>query len=598
MTIADGTPTRTETGLSLAADFTVPLDLVTETVAILGQRGSGKTSTAVVVVEEIVGAGHPAIVIDPLGVWWGLRSSADGKHDGLPVVIFGGDHSDVALTEQSGRVIAEAVVTERFAAIIDLSLLSKSASRRFMADFIETLYHRNREALHVVVDEADLFAPQRNLAPEAARLLGAMEDLVRRGRARGLGCTLITQRPAVLNKDVLSQASMLVAMRMTGKHDVAAIDEWVRLHADEEDARTLKGSLPSLPIGAAWFWSPGWLGVLEKVQVRRRTTFDSSATPKVGEARRLPKRMAEVDLDSIGAQIAAAAEISKANDPRALRAHVAQLERELAALRAAAPATSTVETVTEYVIDPKAVEAVADLEVRAAAALETAQSVVDQVSRIAVVLEQTELREPTRAASATSPAAVDAPKPRTSSAGAAGTPAAAPASLEDVHLKAGARRLLETLASQHPARLTKTQLATLAKLKVTGGTFSTYWGQIRRLGFVDERGSGRDAVFALTPAGFAYLGEDVPSAPMSGQEVIGSYAAVLKAGARQMLMAVVDAWPGQLTREDLATATDLAVTGGTFSAYLGTLRRNGLVDVGPDGVRLAEDLGQSLTASS
>ena len=32
-----------------------------------------------------------------------------------------------------------------------------------------------------------------------------MEDLVRRGRARGLGITLITQRPAVLNKDVLTQ---------------------------------------------------------------------------------------------------------------------------------------------------------------------------------------------------------------------------------------------------------------------------------------------------------------------------------------------------------------------------------------------------------
>lgn len=62
-------------------------------------------------------------------------------------------------------------------------------------------------------------------------------------------------------------------------------------------------------------------------------------------------------------------------------------------------------------------------------------------------------------------------------------------------------------------------------------------------------------------------------------------------------MTVVDAWPGQLTREDLATATDLAATGGTFSTYLGTLRRNGLVDVGPDGVRLAEDLGRSLTAS-
>jgi DNA helicase HerA-like ATPase len=75
--------------------------------------------------------------------------------------------------------------------VIDLSLLSKSASRTFMAPFLERLYHRNREALHVVIDEADAFAPQRAQA-DGLRLLGAMEDLVRRGRARGIGVTLIT----------------------------------------------------------------------------------------------------------------------------------------------------------------------------------------------------------------------------------------------------------------------------------------------------------------------------------------------------------------------------------------------------------------------
>ena len=119
-------------------------------------------------------------------------------------------------------------------------------------------------------------------------MLGAMSDLVRRGRVRGLGATLITQRPATLNKDILTQAEVLIALRMTGPRDVQAIDEWVRLHADEGEAREVKASLASLPVGTAWVWSPGWLELLRRVQVRQPRTFDSSSTPRPGQRRPAP----------------------------------------------------------------------------------------------------------------------------------------------------------------------------------------------------------------------------------------------------------------------------------------------------------------------
>jgi len=70
---------------------------------------------------------------------------------------------------------------------------------------------------------------------------------------------MLTQRPAVIHKDVLSQAEILIAMRMSSVRDVPAIDDWVSLHAEDEEARTVKASLPSLPIGTAWVWSPGWV---------------------------------------------------------------------------------------------------------------------------------------------------------------------------------------------------------------------------------------------------------------------------------------------------------------------------------------------------
>ena len=67
------------------------------------------------------------------------------------------------------------------------------------------------------------------------RLMGAVDDIVRCGRVKGIGVTLISQRAAVLHKDVLDQAEVLIALRMTSPRDAAQ----------------LKASLPSLPTGIA-----------------------------------------------------------------------------------------------------------------------------------------------------------------------------------------------------------------------------------------------------------------------------------------------------------------------------------------------------------
>lgn len=123
-------------------------------------------------------------------------------------------------------------------------------------------------------------------------------------------------------------------------------------------------------------------------------------------------------------------------------------------------------------------------------------------------------------------------------------------------------------------RVTRAQLGTLAKFKVTGGTFTTYWGQLKRAGLVDE--SGGD--IGITPAGLAYIGA-VPADPLSTEEILQQWRSALKAGARAMLDALVEVYPAGFTRDELADRVGMTATGGTFNTYLGTLRRNGLIDV-------------------
>lgn len=93
--------------IQLGPGLAVPIDVVTQTVAVLGIRGSGKTYTAAVMVEGALAAGQQVAVIDPTDVWWGLRSSADGKRAGFPILVAGGDHGDVPLSKSDGEVLAD-----------------------------------------------------------------------------------------------------------------------------------------------------------------------------------------------------------------------------------------------------------------------------------------------------------------------------------------------------------------------------------------------------------------------------------------------------------------------------------------------------------
>lgn len=315
--------------LHISDDLSLPLDFVTQTQAILAKRGVGKSYTASVEAEELLKAGQQVVVIDPTGAWFGLKSSADGKSAGFPIAVFGGEHADVPLEESAGEIVAQAIIERRFSAIIDLSFLRKNQRNRFMTAFLETLFRLNRVAMHLFVDEAHTIAPQKPFGEEA-RMLGAIEDVVMLGRRRGLGCTLITQRPQVLNKNVLTQCEILCCLRLVHPKDIDAVEEWVNVHADETQAKEMIVSLPSLPIGTAWFWAPGWGDIFKRVKIRKRETFDSSATPKAGEAQVTPKVLAPIDIEKLGQQITATVERAKENDPAQLKRKIAELQKQVA----------------------------------------------------------------------------------------------------------------------------------------------------------------------------------------------------------------------------------------------------------------------------
>jgi hypothetical protein len=474
--------------------------------------------------------------------------------------VLGGEHGDVPLEPTSGELIANLITGKGISVVIDLSLMRKGEQKRFMIDFAETLYHDNRTPLHLILDEADEFAPQRPMGDDA-RMLGAIEDLVRRGRARGIGVTLITQRPAVLNKNVLTQIEVLIAMRLTSPQDRQALNEWVKYHADTDSAADMITSLPTMPIGTAWIWSPGWLDIFKKVSVRARETLDSSSTPKIGEKKIEATKLAPVDLEHLKEQMAATIKKAEAEDPKLLRRRIIELEKQV---NNQEPQVEVREVEVPIITDEQ-LDAII-------AACKQVQDVCDGVLGALQASPQRSFAKPTT--NKITPVAPVLKEPEMQISDNNG----------DVNLRAGERRILQVLAQHYPMRFTRNQLGTLSRFSPRGGTFGTYFGTLKRNGLIEENGD-----VAITQAGLNYLGADIP-APQTTEQVIDMWRSALRAGERKMLDTLVNIYPKSITRADLGDRAGFSAAGGTFGTYLGSLRRNGLIEVEGSEVRASDSL--------
>lgn len=575
-------------GLTIAADLTLPVDLATDTSAILARKGAGKTYTGAVLFEEDVANGIPAVALDPLGAFWGLRASADGKSEGLPVTILGGEHGDAPLERTSGKLVADLVVDQPSWYVLDLSGFDTDAAQdQFAADFAARLYRAKakeatRTPLHLIIDEADSFAPQQAKGRE--RMLGAYEAIARRGRIRGIGSTFITQRPAVLNKNVLTQSEVLITLQITSPQDRKAVKEWAEGHADKAQVDEYLAGLASLKRGQAWVWSPT-LDLFKQVQIRQRRTFDSSATPKPGETRAEPARLAAVDVERLREQMAESFEKAEAQDPKKLQAQVAALRRDLAAAqRDQPPAAVRVETVEVPVVPSEAVLALARVHEGLVSFCDALDTMASEVRPIAQELTRT-LKEVE--------AHIDAPPTRgvaPPSAHPAPAERRAPAPVDgDVVLDKAQRKVLTVLA-QHDGR-TRQQLAMLAGYTWSGG-FRNTLSALRTAGLI---AGGNQETMHITDAGREALGDAVEPLP-EGSALLDWWMGKLDSGQRKILRHLVDVYPAEVPGPALAEACGYEWSGG-FRNYLSSLRTLELI-VGKnmDGVRASDDLVQAVAA--
>lgn len=103
-----------------------------------------------------------------------------------------------------------------------------------------------RHPLSLFCDEAHLYLPANTSNSMEAAGLENFERIAKEGRKYGIGLTVISQRPADVNRTILSQSNNFIAMRLTNAEDQAVIK---RLLPDS--LGNFSELLPILDIGEA-----------------------------------------------------------------------------------------------------------------------------------------------------------------------------------------------------------------------------------------------------------------------------------------------------------------------------------------------------------
>jgi uncharacterized protein len=175
-------------------------ELLATRLLVQGNSGSGKSHLLRRLLEQSAPWVQQA-VIDPEGDFVTLADR------------FGHVVVDAERSESEIQRIARRVRQHRVSVVLNLENLDAEAQMRAAAAFLGALFEAERDQwfpMLVVVDEAQLFAPTASgeTAEEVRRLsLGAMTNLMCRGRKRGLAGVIATQRLAKLAKNVAAEAS-------------------------------------------------------------------------------------------------------------------------------------------------------------------------------------------------------------------------------------------------------------------------------------------------------------------------------------------------------------------------------------------------------
>jgi len=303
------------TPLDISRDLQLDLEeIIGQCVAILGIRGSGKSNTAGVIFEELLRHRYPMSIVDIEGEYFGLKE----KYEVL--VVGTGDGVEIEIDPECAGEIAQVSMEENVPVVLDLSGFLSDERTELLKSYLSSLWNLAgtlRRPYIIGIEEAHEFIPQ-GVKHELKEMIAR---IALRGRKRGLGGIIVSQRSAKVDKDVLSQAGMLFLHRVVHEVDMRVYSELLPWRKSE-----VKEIVNSLDTGDCIYMNGDRI---LPIYVRERETFHAGFTPTL-------ESVTSPELKQVSESIIEAIEKARKGKQRRsaedeLRDRIARLEETLAA---------------------------------------------------------------------------------------------------------------------------------------------------------------------------------------------------------------------------------------------------------------------------
>jgi len=559
---------KTTSGLSVLLDATT---LLNTRMLVTGSSGSGK-SYAIRVLAERFAPKIQTIVIDPEGEFASLREKID--------LVLVGSEGEIKPSVATAAKLARKLLELEVSAVIDLYDLKIPERRAFVRRFIDSMMSVPKslwKPCFMMIDEVHKFCPERGGTP--AESTDSVITLLSQGRKRGFAGILSTQRLTALHNDAAAEC----LNRMVGRTilDVDVVRARKMLGMANSDDTKIRNLEPG-----QWFGYGPALVDREGEKFAQVAMFQSAKAatthPDLSERRTIRPPAPSNKIRRFVPQFA---DLPSAPDesPEGLRLRIAELEAELSkakrpASRSAPPPALDRDELRGLVDravlrETQAAEARHRKELAAGDAahkktIAVLQKEFGQIDKcVTSLLGATNSIQNILIAAADKPVTVDPPEQRSPPR------SAAPINGVDVGRDGGMRRILIALATLG-GEASRRDVAIVARLVPTSGTFSTYLGRLKKDSLIE----GRDQL-QITKLGYQELGSFDPVPEPLGAHLVQIWRDEIGGGGlERMFDALVAAGERGLDRVELAHAAVMEASSGTFSTYVGRLRKKGIFE--------------------
>ncbi len=537
--------------------------LIATRMLIQANSGGGKSWLIRKILEESHGKVQQ-IVIDLEGEFSTLRE----KFDYLLV----GRDGEIPATIRTAELLSKKLLELNVSSIIDLSELKHHERIIFVKRFLDALVDAPKNLWHpclVIIDEAHQFCPQASKSDSASSVI----DLMTRGRKRGFCGILATQRISKLHKDACAEANN----RLIGRTGLD-VD---RKRASEELGFTSKEDERSLrQMEAGHFYGFGPAISKEIIKIKIGNVMTTHPEPgKIVEPVQTPKNIQKILKNVIDLPKEAEEEAKTKED---LKRSVTELKRHIRVLE---------HNKASPIVDEKSIEiaknqAFKQAEISFRKESQSLQKTINIQNKkfqdIATVLGKNitlpkpEIPQIINVVEKQESKPIPNPErnirkviPRIG--------------LTDIGpLRKGAMQILGWLCGSYPNPLSKQRIATLSGFSAKGGTFNTYLSELKRNGWV----TGNDSLTA-TEDGLKQV-TNPPEIP-SGEELLNLWASKFRVGAAKLLRIIHSHYPGYIGKDELGLESGFEPRGGTFNTYISELRRNGLIKIEGNEIKVTEE---------